>query len=138
LKWVTWKDVGIDRIACAWLIRKRIDPDAEFLFIRRGADHRDLDAVPFDIPGANLSHKRGKCSFCTILREYGIEDKVMDQICKIVNAADTLSDALPPPESAGADLICRGLAKSLKDDARALEVGGMIFDAIYVQLEGSA
>ena len=134
MKWVTWENVGIDRIACAWLIRKKIDPHAEFVFIKRGEDYKDLDAIPFDIPGANLSHKRGKCSFCTILKEYGIEDKVMDQICKIVNAADTLSHLLPPPEAPGLDLVCRGLTKVLHDDAKALEVGAVLFDAVYAQI----
>ncbi len=105
MNWDTWKKVGIDRIACAWLIRKMIDPHAEFLFIKRGEDYKGLDAISFDIPGANLSHKRGKCSFSAILKEYGIEDKLLEQIAKIVNGADTLSDLLPPPESAGVDLV---------------------------------
>ncbi len=134
MKWVTWENVGIDRIACAWLIRKKIDPHAEFVFMKRGEDHKYFDAIAYDIPGANLSHKRGKCSFCTILKEYGIEDKIMDQICKIVNAADTLSDLLPPPEAPGLDLVCRGLTKVLHDDAKALEVGAVLFDAVYAQI----
>jgi hypothetical protein len=134
LKWITWENVGVDRIACAWLIRKKIDPDAEFLFIGRGSDYKEIDGIPFDIPGANLSHKRGRCSFCTILKEYGITEKILDQICAIVDAADSGIDLLPPPEAAGLDLICRGLTKVLKDDRKAIEVGGMVFDAMYAQL----
>jgi len=134
LKWITWEKVGVDRIACAWLIRKYVDPDATFVFIKRGADYKEMDGIAFDIAGANLSHKRGKCSFCTILKEYGITDKILDQICDIVNAADSVNDLLPPPEAAGLDLICRGLTKVLHDDFKALEIGGIIFDAIYKQL----
>jgi hypothetical protein len=90
-----------------------------------------MDGIAFDIGGANLSHKRGKCSFCTILKEYEITDKILDQIGAIVNAADSVNDLLPPPEASGLDLICRGLTKVLHDDLKALEVGGIIFDAIY-------
>ncbi|MFP5213389.1 MAG: chromate resistance protein ChrB domain-containing protein [Acidobacteriota bacterium] len=134
MRWITWKNVGVDRIACAWLIRKRIDPDAEFVFIERGADFKPLDGIPFDIPGANLSHRRGRCTFCVLLKEYAVDDRVMDQICSIVDGADSVSDLLPPPESAGLDTICRGLGKVLKDDLRALEVGGIVFEALYAQL----
>jgi hypothetical protein len=134
LKWITWEKVGVDRIASAWLIRKKVDPDATFVFIKRGFDYKEMDGIPFDIAGANLSHKRGRCSFCTILKEYGIADKILDQIGAIVNAADSVNDLLPPPEAAGLDLICRGLTKVLHDDMKALEVGGIVFDAIYKQL----
>jgi hypothetical protein len=134
LKWITWEKVGVDRIACAWLIRKHVDQDATFVFIKRGCDHKEMDGIAFDIAGANLSHKRGKCSFCTILKEYQIADKTLDQIGAIVNAADSINDLLPPPEAAGLDMICRGLTKVLHDDLKALEIGGIIFDAIYKQL----
>jgi hypothetical protein len=134
LKWITWENVGVDRIACAWLIRRKIDAEAEFVFIRRGSDYKEIEGIPFDIPGANLSHKRGRCSFCTILKEYGITDKTMDQICAIVDAADSGNALLPPPESAGLDLICRGLTKVLLDDFKAIEIGGKVFDAMYAQL----
>jgi hypothetical protein len=134
VKWITWENVGVDRIACAWLIRKKIDSDAYFVFIRRGAEYKELDGIPFDIPGVNLSHRRGKCTFCNLLKEYGINDKVMDRICSIVDAADSVNELLPPPEAAGLDLICRGLKKVLKDDSESLEFGGTIFEAIYAQL----
>ncbi|MCX5883096.1 MAG: chromate resistance protein [Deltaproteobacteria bacterium] len=134
MKWITREKVGVDRIACAWLIRKYVDPDATFIFIKRGVDYKEMDGIAFDIAGANLSHKRGRCSFCTILKEYGIADRILDQIGAIVNAADSVNDLIPPPEAAGLDLICRGLTKVLHDDLKALEVGGIIFDAIYKQL----
>lgn len=134
MKWITWSEVGVDRIACAWLIRRTVDQDAEFVFIRRGSDWKELDGIPFDIPGANLSHRRGRCTFCTILKEYSIHDRVMDQICAIVDAADSVNELLPPPEAPGIDVICRGLVKVLKDDARALKVGATLFEALYTQI----
>jgi hypothetical protein len=134
LQWITWENVGVDRIACAWLIRKRVDTDAEFVFIKRGSDYKEMDGIPFDIPGANLSHKRGKCTFCNLLKEYRISDKTMDRICAIVDAADSVNELLPPPEAAGLDLICRGLSKVLRDDSKALEIGATIFEAIHLQL----
>lgn len=134
MKWITWSGVGVDRIACGWLIRRTIDQDAEFVFVPIGSDWKELDGIPFDIPGANLSHRRGRCTFCTILKEYSIHDRVMDQICAIVDAADSGSDLLPPPEAPGIDVICRGLVKVLEDDARALEVGAIVFEALYTQL----
>jgi hypothetical protein len=136
MKWITWEHVGVDRLACAWLIRKMVDRDAEFSFIPRGSDWKEMDGIPFDIPGANLSHRRGRCTFCTILKEYSINDRIMDQICAIVDAADSVNDLLPPPEAPGIDVICRGLTKVLKDDAKALEVGAIVFEALYVQLAG--
>jgi hypothetical protein len=138
MRWITWSGVGVDRIACAWLIRRALNQDPEFVCIPRGSDWKELDGIPFDIPGANLSHRRGRCTFCTILKEYAINDRVMDQICAIVDAADSVNDLLPPPEAPGIDVICRGLVKVLKDDARALEVGAILFEALYVQLSDEA
>ena len=68
MKWVTWMGVGIDRMACAWLIRRRIDPDAQFLFIPEGSAALPPGATPFDIPGTRLSHHRGRCSFAAFRR----------------------------------------------------------------------
>jgi hypothetical protein len=70
MKWITRKNFGIDRMACSWLIKKHVDPSAEFVFIEKGSDYKEMEGIPFDIPGAALSHKRGKCMFCTILKEY--------------------------------------------------------------------
>lgn len=135
MKWITWENPGIDRMSSAWLIRKYIDPAAEFVFIKKGADYKSFEGIAFDIPGAALSHKRGKCTFCTIIKEYGINDKVIDQIAEIINAADTIDVLLPPPEAAGIDLVCRGISKFFKDDFKAIETGFVIFEAIYTQLK---
>ena len=70
MRWVTWQDVGVDRIGCAWLIKRFIDPDAEFIFVPPGATPLPEGAEPFDIPGTRLSHRRGHSSFHTIVRAY--------------------------------------------------------------------
>jgi hypothetical protein len=85
MKWVTWEHVGVDRMACAWLIRKFIDPQAEFVFVPAGQTPLPPDAEPFDIPGARLSHHRGHCTFHTMLREYSLDDPALRRIAQIVD-----------------------------------------------------
>ena len=75
MKWVAWENVGVDRTACARLIRKRIDPHAEFVFVPKGSTELSEDAEPFDIPGDRLSHRKGHCTFHTMLIEYRIQDR---------------------------------------------------------------
>lgn len=133
--WLTRENIGIDRIASAWLIKNFVDPNADFKFIKKGSQLKSIDNnMAFDIPGATLSHKRGHCSFYTIIKEYQLNDPVLDQICNIIDAADTLHDLLPPPETAGLDAIFRGLRKVLKEDIKTLEVGFIIMDSLYKQL----
>jgi hypothetical protein len=134
MKWITWQNIGIDRMACSWLIRKFVDPSAEFVFIEKGSNYKGMEGIPFDIPGAALSHKRGKCTFCTILKEYRINNKALDRIAEIVNSADTVDDILPAPEAAGVDLICRSMSRYLNDDMKAVEQAFLMFESIYLQL----
>jgi hypothetical protein len=134
MKWITWERIGIDRMACSWLIKKYVDVSAEFVFIEKGADYKEIDGIPFDIPGVALSHKRGKCTFCTILKEYGLNDKRLDRIAAIVNSADTINDLMPEPEAAGLDLICRSISRFLNDDVKAIDQGFLIFESMYLYL----
>lgn len=133
MKWVTWEKIGVDRMACAWLIRKHIDPHAEFVFISRGAAI-PADAEPFDIPGVSLSHHDGHCSFHAILRKYKLKDRVLDRIARIVDEADTLQDVCVEPAAAGLDLICEGLRLIAPDDRTAVQHGSLIYDALYARL----
>ena len=111
MRWVTWEEVGIDRMACAWLIRTRIDQDAKFLFIPQGSLNVPSDAEPFDIPGTRLSHHGGHCSFYTMLQEYAPGDPVLARIARIVDEADTVTEVELEPAAAGLDLLCRGLRR---------------------------
>ena len=134
MKWVTWDEVGVDRMACAWLITKYIDPQAEFLFVPPGQKSLPEGAEPFDIPGARLSHHRGHCSFHTILRAYDLSDPVLHRMARVVDEADVVQEMTLEPAAAGLDLICRGLRRISQDDHLALSRGQLIYDALYAEL----
>ena len=134
MKWVTWEDVGVDRIGCAWLIRRFIDPAAEFLFVPDGQRALPLGAEPFDVPGTRLSHHSGHSSFHTIVREYGLDDPILRRIAQVVDEADVAQEVTVEPAAAGLDLICRGIRLTSPDDQVALERGRLIYDALYAQL----
>lgn len=136
MKWVTWQNVGVDRIGCAWLIRKHVDPKAEFVFVPEGTAAASLPkgAEPFDIPGVRLSHHGGHCSFHTIVREYKLDDPTLKRIARVVDEADTLQEALVEPSAAGLDLICTGIRLTSKDDDEAIKRGIVVYDALYAAL----
>ena len=134
MKWVTWQDVGVDRMGCAWLIRRSIDPAAEFLFVAPGAVPLPEGAEPFDIPGTRLSHHRGHSSFHTIVREYGLDDPILGRIAQMVDEADVTQEVMVEPAAPGLDLICRGLRLASPGDQVALERGALIYDALYAAL----
>ena len=134
MKWVTWEDVGVDRMACAWLIRRFIDPEAEFLFVPVGRTSLPSDAEPFDIPGVRLSHHRGHCTFHTMLRVYELADPALQRIARMVDEADVVQEVAVEPVAPGLDLLCRGLRAISPDDRVALERGALLYDALYAQL----
>jgi len=133
MKWVTWQQVGVDRMACAWLITTYLDQEAEFLFVPAGQKPLPEGAEPFDIPGVRLSHHRGHCTFYTMLREYDLHDPVLQRIARVVDEADTVQEASLEPAAAGLELICRGLRLTSPNDQVALERGRLIYDALYAQ-----
>ena len=138
MKWVTWENVGVDRMACAWLIRKSIDPKAKFLFIPKGARDIPAGAEPFDIPGVRLSHHHGHCSFHVLLTEYKLDDPVLKRIARIIDEADTVQEVCVEPAAAGLDLICEGIRRTSPGDDVALERGAMIYEALYSQIAAEA
>ena len=133
MKWVTWERVGVDRMACAWLITKYIDPDAIFLFVPAGQKSLLEGAEPFDIPCVRLSHHRGHCTFYTMLREYDLHDPVLQRIARVVDEADTVQDVMLEPAAAGLDVICQGIRLVSLDDRTALERGRLVYEALYEQ-----
>lgn len=134
MRWVTWAGVGVDRMACAWLIRTRIDSDAQFLFIPEGSSDLPPDAEPFDIPGARLSHHGGHCSFHALLAAYDQHDPVLVRIARIVDEADTVTDMELESAAPGIDLLCRGLRRISPDDTAALARAALLYDALYAAL----
>ncbi|MGR6919770.1 chromate resistance protein ChrB domain-containing protein [[Actinomadura] parvosata] len=129
MRWATRAGVHIDRAACAWLIRRHLDAEAEFVFVDDPA-LVPSDATPFDMRGAELSHHGGDCSFETILRRYELDDPVLWKLAEIVHEADLDDERFDAPEAAGVDVILRGLSMTC-DDERVLEITGPIFDGLY-------
>ncbi len=129
MRWATRERIHIDRAACAWLIRSRLDEDAEFIFV---ADPADIPAgaIAFDIPGAELSHHGGDCSFETILRRYDLDDPVLWRIAAIVHEADLDDQRYNAPEGPGLDIVLRGLSLT-RSDEEILRISGPMFDGIY-------
>lgn len=129
MRWATRANIHIDRSACAWLIRRFVDPDAEFVFVDvLGTFPRD--AIGFDVPGVELSHHNGDCSFETILRRYDLADPVLWRIAEIVHEADIDDERFDAPEAPGLDMALRGLSMVL-DDEQMLEVTKPLFDGLY-------
>jgi hypothetical protein len=133
MKWVTWEHVGVDRIGCAWLIRKHIDPKAEFLFVPRGAAVPE-NAEPFDVPGVRFSHHQGHCSFHALLKHHKLKDPILDRIARMIDEADTVQEVTVEPAAAGLDLICEGLRLVSPDDEATIGRGALVYDALYARL----
>jgi len=133
MKWITRERPKIDRVACPWLIARFIDPQAEFVFEppeRVLSEARRLEAVPFDVPGVELTHDGPRCSFDAILRKYALDDPALHRLADIVRAADTdtLSQSAQAP---GLLAISLGLSANIPDDHAMLAVGMTIYDALY-------
>jgi hypothetical protein len=129
VRWATRAGIHIDRAACAWLIRRFVDRDAEFLFVGDPAEV-PADATPFDMRGVALGHVGGDCSFETILRHFELTDPVLWRIAEIVHVADLDDDRFDAPEAAGLDVLLRGLSMTGTDE-QTLAVSGPMFDALY-------
>ncbi|RLI16129.1 chromate resistance protein [Candidatus Bathyarchaeota archaeon] len=133
LKWVTREYVHVDRTACPWLIKKFIDPEAEFIFVPTEKIEevaKKQGAIPFDAPGVKLGHHDGRCSFETIIEEYKLKDPVLHELAKIVHSADTRDTELAP-EGIGLSAIMTGARFNVKDDFEAVEKAAYVYDALY-------
>jgi len=138
MKWVTRERPKIDRIACPWLIRRQIDPDAEFLYVppdRVLEVAGETGAVPYDVPGVELGHVVEFCSFDAFLRHYGLDDPALARLAAIVRGADTHRLDLTP-QSAGLLAISLGLSSMFADDHEMLAHGMTVYDALYAWCRG--
>jgi len=133
MKWVTRANCHVDRAACAWLIRRFVDPAAEFVFVS-DPDEVPADAIPFDMRGVDLSHHDGNCSFETFLGRYGLDDPALHAVARIVHEADVGDERYDAPEAAGLDAIVRGLAVG-RDDEALLADAAVLFDALYANAQ---
>jgi hypothetical protein len=136
MNWATRRGVHVDRAACAWLIRRWIDPDAVFEFVDDPDEVRP-GTTPFDMRGVALSHHGDNCSFETFLGAYALKDPALGAIAAIVHDADLGDERHGAPEAAGLDVLIRGLSMTLDDEA-VLAVTGPMFDGLYAYCERSA
>jgi hypothetical protein len=137
MKWITRSGVKVDRVACPWLIRKFIDPDAELLFVpteQVAAIAEREKATPYDSAGTELGHRGKECSFDAFCRKYGLWDKdpALVLMAKIVNGADTDNSLWNQPESWGLKAIAEGFRHlGLQDDHEINRAEWIVYDALY-------
>jgi hypothetical protein len=146
MKWVTREHVKVDRVACPWLIRKFIDPQADFLFVP--ADQvtevaQRQNATPFDCKGVELGHHGKECSFEAIVKKYGLDkDPALVLLARIVNGADTDNTLWSQPEGPGLNAVAEGFRHlGYKDDMELNKAEWIVYDALYAycrQKVGSA
>lgn len=129
MKWATRTNIHIDRAACAWLIRRHLDPDAEFVFLTDPTAIPE-GTTPFDLRGVELGHHHGDCSFETILRRYELTDPVLWRIAEIIHEADLDDERYDAPEAPGFDVALRGLSM-ICADTEILAHTGPLFDGLY-------
>ncbi len=133
MKWVTRQYVHVDRTACPWLIRRFVDPKAEFIFVpveKIEETAKKEKAIPYDAPEVELGHHGDKCSFDAIIEKYKIKDPAVLELAKIVRAADT-DKTEAASEAAGLDAVMTGISIVAKDDHEAIEKARPVYDAFY-------
>jgi len=133
MQWVTRARPKVDRIACPWLIKRYVDPEAEFLYVP--ADEvmtvaERTGAIPYDVPGVELGHHGPECSFDAILKKYDLKDPPLHRLALIVRGADTPAKDLTP-ESQGLEAIADGFRRLFDDDHQQLEAESIVYDALY-------
>jgi rhodanese-related sulfurtransferase len=131
--WLTRERPKIDRIACPWLIRRFVDPDAVFLFVRASEVEAVADrfgATPFDVDGVFWSHRGETCSFDTMLAEFGLDAPPLLHLAEIVRGADTARPDIAP-QAAGLLAVSLGLSRMFRDDLAQLDAGMLLYDALY-------
>ena len=143
MKWITRKDIKVDRVACPWLIKRFVDPQAEFLFV----DEKDLleqaklhDATPFDAPRIDeikLNHRGSRCSFEAIIEDYSVSDTALQKLGLIVRAADVKGQEHVAPEGIGLRSIAQGFATLGISDEERLVRQFPVYDALYAYVKAN-
>jgi len=140
MKWVTRARPKVDRVACPWLIKRFVDPQAEFLYV--SPEHvtevaKRESAIPFDVPNVELGHKGAECSFDAIIKKYNLTDPALQRLALIVRGADTDAKDLTP-ESRGLEAIAEGFRLVFRDDHELLERELSVYDALYAYCQQTA
>jgi hypothetical protein len=137
VKWITRRNVHVDRTACPWLIRKFIDPQAEFVFVPADMDPTSLDGHTFDMRGAEYGHVGEQCTFEAMLERHHLhQDPALVEMGHIIRDADVPPRRTRRPEAAGLDALIRGFQLSEPDDHARLRVTTPLYDALYAYCRG--
>lgn len=132
MRYCTRRRPQVDRCSSAWLLKRFVDPEAEFVFVEEG--DRVPGAIPFDMSGVELGHHRGRCTFEAILAKHTLKDQALQELGRIIRSADLL-DAEETLEGPGLDLLFRGLLHLTRDDHKVLALAEPILDALYAALQ---
>jgi len=138
VRWATRPGCHVDRTACAWALRRFIDPHAEFVFTADLDAARALGATPFDMRGAELGHHDGRCSFESLLSKYDLGDPALRALAEVVHEADLDDDRFHTPEAAGLDAVIRGLGLVLENDLQLFAVTDRLYDGLYAWFRRTA
>ena len=133
MRWITRERPKIDRIACPWLIKRFIDPQAEIIYVPHTEvldKAKSLDAIPFDMPGVEYTHYADQCTFDYFIKKHKLDDPALDRVASIVRGADTDRHDFAP-QAAGLEAIFSGLSYNSKNDHELLELGMIIYDGLY-------
>jgi hypothetical protein len=134
MKWVTRSQVRVDRVACPWLITRFIDSEAEFLFVPKNQvvqTAATMGAIPFDVPGVELSHHNGGCSFEALLRKYDLTDPALQRMALAVRCADSTGDTSGDPIAAGLEAIAIGYSLRYPSDEESITAQFEVYDSLY-------
>ena len=141
MKWITRKDIKVDRVACPWLIKRFVDPEAEFLFVEEKElieQARLQESIPFDAPkieAIKLNHRGPRCTFEAIIEDYSISDPVVQQLALIVRAADVKGQESVAAEGVGLRSIAQGFAAMGLSDEDRLVRQFPVYDALYAYVQ---
>ena len=134
MKWITRSHVHVDRVACPWLIHRFVDSEAEFIFVPKNQVEKiagETGAIPFDVPGVELGHKDGKCSFEAIIEKYELTDRALIRLAEIVHSADVAADLHKEEIAPGLEAIAVGYSLRFPDDLENLNRQFDVYDALY-------
>jgi hypothetical protein len=133
MRWITQERVKVDRVACPWLIKKFVDPDAEFVFLPHDTDWGTIqDGIVYDVPGCELGHHGEEVSFDAILKRYRLAVPALSLLARIVRAADSHPNS-PHPAGEGLRWIAHGFSELGLSDHEILEREFIVYDALFAE-----
>src|ERR1051326_5865884 len=137
MHFITRERIHVDRIATAWAIRRFVDPEATFQFVAWRTDVRPLEGIPFDVRGAELSHRGGRCTLEALIDKYELPDEGLRRMARIIRAADLPQDEPTPAVAAGVPAVFGGIRDGSATDQERLDRGFVVCDALYAYCRAS-